>query len=140
MLRRMKCSKQNELWFLVEGKPIWFSLRECAIVSGLRYSDKVDITGEQVAKWGYRLCNLYFESNTTIKFDDLAWGFRKMSETANKVVKKKDNKGNKKKYEPKARYRRERGDRVNVALIYFLESVLFSLDAKWNVSFVYERG
>ena len=80
------------------------------MVTKLCCSDKFDITGEQVANWGNRLCDLYFDGNTTIKFDDLAWGFRKMSETPNKATKKKAKKGKNKKDELKARYHWERGD------------------------------
>ena len=99
--------------------------------------DKVNITSKQVTKWGDQLRHLYFKGNTTIKFDDLAQDFQKMSETEDKAAKKKAEKGKKKKDEPKARYRWEREDRVKVALIYFLEGVLFSSDVKWDVSSVY---
>ena len=71
-----------------------FSLREFAMVTGLRCLDKVDITGR----------DLYFDANTTIKFDDLARGFRTMSETANKGVKKKVEKAKKKKDRLRANY------------------------------------
>ena len=64
--------------------------------------------------------DLYFDGNTTIKFDDLARSFRNMSETVDKAAKKKAEKGKKKKDEPQARYQWERGDRVKVTLIYFL--------------------
>ena len=101
-MRCMRCSKHRELWFLVEGKPVRFLLREFAMVTGLGCSDKFNVTGEQATEWGNRLRDLYFDANTTIKFDDLARGFRTMSEAADKGVKKKAEKAKKKKEKPKA--------------------------------------
>ena len=54
-----------------------------------------------------------------------------------KVVKKKAEKGKKKNDKPKARYHRERGDWGKVGLIYFLEGMLFSFNAKRNISSLY---
>ena len=42
------------------------------------------------------MLDLYFVGNTTIKFDDLAWGFQKMFEKEDKSAKKKAEKGKKK--------------------------------------------
>ena len=52
-------------------------------------------------------------------------------------MKKKVEKAKKKKDGPGAHYFQQRGDRVKVALIYFLEGMLFNSDAKQNVSSVY---
>ena len=73
----------------------------------------------------------------TIKFNDFARCFQKMFEKEDKLAKKKAKKGKKKKDEPKARYTQERGDRVKVALIYFLEGDLFNSNVKRNVSSMY---
>ena len=101
------------------------------MVTRLRCSNKVDITDEQAVVWGNRLHNLYFGANTNMKFDDLTRSFRTMSKTTDK---KRAEKAKKKKDGPRGHYRRQRGDQVMVALIYFLEGVLFSSDAKRNVS------
>ena len=76
--------------------------------------EKVEITSEQIAKWKDQLCDLYFEGNMTIKFDDLAWGFQKMFEKEDKPAKKKAGKGKKKKDYLKGKWSQERGDRVMV--------------------------
>ena len=103
MMRRMRCSKRRELWVLVEGKSVLFSLREFAMVIGRCCSNKVDITNEQAVEWGNRLRDIYFDANTTIKFDEFTRGFQKMYETADKGVKKK---AKKKKDGPRGHYRR----------------------------------
>ena len=60
-----------------------------------------------------------------------------MFEKEDNPANKKAEKGKKKKDETKARYSWWRGNQVKITLIYFLEGVLFSFDAKRNVSLVY---
>ena len=60
-----------------------------------------------------------------------------MIKKEDKPTKKKAEKGKDKNDESKAWYSLEREDWVKVALIYFLEGVLFSYDSKRNVSSIY---
>lgn len=137
MLRRVKSLKRNKLRF---------SLQEFSIVIGLHCSDKVEIIGEQMEKWKDQLCDQYFEGNMIINFDDLAQGFRKIFEKDEKSAKKEDERGKKENKkglddEPKGKGNWQRGDRVKVTLIYFLESMLFSSDTKKEcIIGLYEYG
>ena len=55
------------------------------MVTGLCYSERIEIMGEKTTKWKNRLHDEYFESNRHIKFEDLAKGFKKMFEKYEKV-------------------------------------------------------
>ena len=80
LLRRMRIPKKKEIWFLVEGKPARFSIKDFAMVSGLRCHDRLAIPAEKSSKWKNRLRDEHFGGSTQIKLDDLAKVFRKMCE------------------------------------------------------------
>ena len=132
LLRRMRTSKKKEMWFLVEGKPARFSLTEFAMVTGLHCSAVPKISTEQSLRLKNRLRDLYFEGRSQIKQDDLVRGFRSMFNEGEGSGKKE-----KRKKKKAAKRGQEREDRVKVALVYFLEGVLLSADAKKNISDFY---
>ncbi|KAL5549932.1 hypothetical protein UlMin_000108 [Ulmus minor] len=133
LLRRMRTSKKKEMWFLVEGKPARFSLTKFAMVTGLHCSAIPKISTEQSLHLKNRLRDLYFEGRSQIKQDDLVRGFRSMFNEGEGDSGKKE----KRKKKKAAKRGQEREDRVKVALVYFLEGVLLSADAKKNISDFY---
>ncbi|KAL5546516.1 hypothetical protein UlMin_006203 [Ulmus minor] len=131
MLRRMPTKKKRELWFLVEGKPARFSVREFAIVTGLVCTPKPFLGLEEKLKLKARIRDEYFKGATQIKVDDIQKAFRSLCDKEEGGKKKKAEKGKKKKAEKE----KDLGtDRVKIALLYFLEGVLLGADPKRNVS------
>ena len=78
MLRRMPTKKKRELWFLVEGKPARFSVREFAIVTGLVCTPKPFLGLEEKLKLKARIRDEYFKGATQIKVDDIQKAFRSL--------------------------------------------------------------
>ncbi|KAL5564622.1 hypothetical protein UlMin_027786 [Ulmus minor] len=129
MLRRMPTMKKRELWFLVEGKPARFSIREFAIVTGLVYISKPFLALEERVKLKARIRDEYFKGATQIKLDDIQKVFWYLCDKE-KGGKNKAEKGKKKKAEKEKDLAT---DRVKIALLYFLEGVLLGADPKRNV-------
>ena len=122
--------KKHELWFLVEGKPAWFSIHEFAIVTGLVCTSKPFLGLEEKLKLKARIWDEYFKGATQIKVDDIQKAFRSLCDKEEAGKKKKAEKGKKKKAEKEkdlATYR------VKIALLYFLEVVHLGADPKKNV-------
>ena len=70
ILKRVSCEKQNEVWFLVEGKPLRFSLNEFVLISGLNTSDGTNATEIEKVMQNSRLQKKYF-NNGPIKLKDI---------------------------------------------------------------------
>ncbi|KAF4404191.1 hypothetical protein G4B88_014647 [Cannabis sativa] len=72
VLRRVDCQKRHELWFLINGKPVRFSLQEFAIVSGL-YTDGGPTPEEmELVSSKNKLKEKYFKNIMSIKVTDVA--------------------------------------------------------------------
>ncbi|KAF4398590.1 hypothetical protein G4B88_013679 [Cannabis sativa] len=72
VLRRVDCQKRHELWFLINGKPVRFSLQEFAIVSGL-YTDGGPTPEEmELVSSKNKLKEKYFKNMMSIKVTDVA--------------------------------------------------------------------
>ncbi|KAF4376048.1 hypothetical protein F8388_022569 [Cannabis sativa] len=72
VLRRVDCQKRHELWFLINGKPVRFSLQEFAIVSGL-YTDGGPTPEEmELVSSKNNLKEKYFKNMMSIKITDVA--------------------------------------------------------------------
>ncbi|KAL5561683.1 hypothetical protein UlMin_031430 [Ulmus minor] len=121
--RLISTGKKRELWFLVEGKPTRFSIREFAIVTGLVCTCKPFLGLEEKLKLKARIRDECFKGATQIKVDDIQKAFRSLCD--------KEEGGKKKKAEKEKDLAT---DRVKIALLYFLEGVLLGADPKRNVS------
>lgn len=84
LLRRVKCRRGNEIWFVVNGKPIRFSLLKYALISGLRCSDYPTGVEEQAKSQDFR--NKHFPQHTTVTIGDLE---RKLKEMCTKKKRKR---------------------------------------------------
>ncbi|KAF4369408.1 hypothetical protein G4B88_029464 [Cannabis sativa] len=72
VLRRVDCQKRHELWFLINGKPVRFSLQEFAIVSGF-YTDGGPTPEEmELVSSKNKLKEKYFKNMMSIKVTDVA--------------------------------------------------------------------
>ncbi|KAL5547292.1 hypothetical protein UlMin_006979 [Ulmus minor] len=131
MLRHMPTMKKRELWFLVEGKPARFSIREFAIITGLVCTSKPFLALEEMVKLKARIWDEYFKGTTHIKLDDIQKAFRSLCDKEEGGGGKKAEKGKKKKAEKEKDLAT---DRVKIALLYFLEGVLLGTDPKRNMS------
>ncbi|XP_062085067.1 uncharacterized protein LOC133791164 [Humulus lupulus] len=69
--RRINCQKKHELWFLINGKPVRFSIQEFAIVSGLYTSGELTPKELNVVSSNNNLKNKYF-NDRSIKIEDVA--------------------------------------------------------------------
>ncbi|KAF4398332.1 hypothetical protein G4B88_007611 [Cannabis sativa] len=71
VLRRVDCQKRRELWFLINGKPVRFSLQEFAIVSEL-YTDGGPTPEEmELVSSKNKLKEKYFKNMMSIKITDV---------------------------------------------------------------------
>ncbi|XP_062085609.1 uncharacterized protein LOC133791706 [Humulus lupulus] len=66
-----KLSKKHELWFLINGKPVRFSIQEFAIVSGLYTGGELTPEELNVVSSNNNLKNKYFKDRS-IKIEDVA--------------------------------------------------------------------
>ncbi|XP_062087094.1 uncharacterized protein LOC133793859 isoform X2 [Humulus lupulus] len=72
VLRMVDCQKRHELWFLINGKPMRFSLQEFAIVSGLYTSGGPTPEEMNVVSSENNLKKKYFNDKMSIKIEDIA--------------------------------------------------------------------
>ena len=95
MLRRMPTKKKRELWFLVEGKPARFSIREFAIVTGFVCTSKPFLGLEEKLKLKARIRDEYFKGATQIKVDDIQKAFRSLCDKEEGGKKRRPRRGKK---------------------------------------------
>ncbi len=101
-------NKRQELWFLINGKPARFSIKEFALVTGLRCG-KVPGSLRKKAK-GTRIRDTYFGGTNQIYKKDLQQLLQ---------------------HWPRGKPREDQG---KIAILYFLEATLLSTDKKKLVS------
>ena len=71
ILRQVETKKINEMWMLVNGIPMRFSMTEFALITGLDCSTGLDEETLRNTSIGNRLCYKYFGGSTNIYVHDL---------------------------------------------------------------------
>lgn len=114
LLRQCETKKDNEIWILLKSKGLRFSKEEFALITGLSFGP---IT--KCDKKSLRIRDTYFKGENKVRNDELEKVFLSLGEEK----KKKKNKKNKKKgFEDE--------EVIKLALLYFLEHVLFGKEGK----------
>ena len=115
LLRRIKCKKYKEIWFLLNGKPLRFSLNEFVLITGLYTKGTPSEKKIAAQKKNNRLINKYWSNRRGVTVDDVYTTLHEL-QSANT------------------------DDRVKLAFVYLLTGFLLARDSKtaiptWIFSF-----
>ncbi|GMN58449.1 hypothetical protein TIFTF001_027543 [Ficus carica] len=107
LLKKTLCQKDHEVWFLIEGKPLRFSLNEFVLISGLYMGGGLSEDEIKSQEENDELKNKYWPTKKGVLLADVAKKLKKLS-----VTKVRTN------------------DRVKLAFLYMVAGLLMSSDSK----------
>ena len=108
LVRQAQCSRAKEMWFIINGKPLRFSLMEYTLITGLKSSEYPDWYNEQCKSTAFR--ERHFRGKKIITIEDIK---QKLMAMAKQSQRKKGQRNN---------------EKIKMALVLFVSSVLFNGD------------